>query len=396
MKLSLTRLAGAATVLLLIATPGCRGDDDLLIGFDCGQELCDDPPRFTPTPDGGPATSPEAGAFVGMCPSNECPAGRTTCPNDPFPCSVDLTSDDDNCGACGVRCPHDDAFIERFAGAMRCTAGACRLVCAPSHADCNGIADDGCEVQIAGPGATDINNCGACGNVCDDLCSEGACGCPGGGTFCPDGSCHDLNREDENCGACGNVCPPSTDPPLPPEWNMVRACRAGACNQVSCAPGQADCNGDASIPNGDGCETNTMWDAENCGGCGNKCAAGEDCIIGRCLCACGSVCFSSINSDPNNCGACGLKCPGDWSSVTGNVSFGFDPAHGRPTCDQGVCGYACSPNFADCDGNIDNGCETPMLDDPLNCGACGVRCDGVAGQACVDGQCLMKECGVVQ
>ena len=107
MKLSLTRLAGAAVVLLLVATPGCRGDDDLLIGFDCGQEVCDDPPRFTPTPDGGPVTSPEAGAFVGMCPSNECPAGRMTCPNDPFPCGVDLTSDDDNCGACGVRCPHD-------------------------------------------------------------------------------------------------------------------------------------------------------------------------------------------------------------------------------------------------------------------------------------------------
>ena len=80
----------------------------------------------------------------------------------------------------------------------------------------------------------------------------------------------------------------------------------------------------------------------------------------------------------------------------GNTELGLDSAHGRPTCEQGVCGYQCSPNYADCDGDVDNGCETPLLDDPLNCGACGVRCDGVEGQACVDGHCLMKECGGVQ
>lgn len=382
--------AAALLGLLAVLPAGCSSE--IFIGTDA-----DAGTGSFVSPDSGPANvTPEAGAFVGMCPSNECPAGRTTCPNDPFPCSIDLSSDDDNCGACGVRCPHDEAFVQRFGGGMRCTGGTCKLVCQPSHADCNGIADDGCEVQIAGSGATDLKNCGGCGQVCDTICTEGACGCPGGGTFCPDKACHDTNRENDNCGACGNVCPPDTEPPFPPEWNMQRTCVGGACNQVACFPGQADCNGDAAFPNGDGCETSTMFDADNCGGCGIKCAAGETCFIGQCLCACGSVCFSSINSDPNNCGACGHKCPGDWSSLTGNVTVAIDPAHGRPTCDQGVCGYACSPNFADCDGNIDNGCETPLLDDPLNCGACGVRCEGVEGQACVDGKCLMKECGVVQ
>jgi hypothetical protein len=349
------------------------------------------------SPDGGVVLEPDAGAAVGMCPSTECPVGRVTCANDPFPCSVDLSSDDDNCGACGVRCPHDDAYVERFGGGMRCTAGVCSLVCASAFADCNGIADDGCEVQIAGPGAADIYNCGGCGQTCDvPLCSEGACGCPNGGTYCPDGTCHDLNSDNENCNACGTVCPASTEPPFPPEWNMERTCRGGACNQVRCTPGQADCNGDSGFPNGDGCETSTMFDAENCGACGLKCAPGETCFIGACRCLCGSSCFSSINSDPNNCGACGLMCPGDWRSLTGNVSFEVDAAHGRPTCDQGVCGYACSPSYGDCDNDIDNGCETPLLDDPLNCGACGVRCDGIEGQACVDGRCLMKPCGVVQ
>ena len=261
---------GGALLCLVAALPaGCSSE--IYIGNDAD---AGGGPLVSPSVDGG-ITPSESGAAVGLCPSNECPAGRVTCPNDPFPCSVDLSSDDDNCGACGVRCPHDDAFVDRFSGAMRCTGGTCGLVCLEAYADCNGLPEDGCEVKIAGPGANDVNNCGACGNVCDDICVDGACGCPGGGTMCPDGLCHDLDREDDNCGACGNVCPESTDPPFPPEWNMIRACRGRACNQVSCAPGQADCNGDASKPDGDGCETSTLFDADNCGGCGNKCAPGE-------------------------------------------------------------------------------------------------------------------------
>ncbi len=52
---------------------------------------------------------------------------------------------------------------------------------------------------------------------------------------------------------------------------------------------------------------------------------------------------------------------------------------------------SCPPGKQNCNGVCSN-----TQADPLNCGACGVRCDGVEGQACVDGQCLMKECGVVQ
>ena len=349
------------------------------------------PPQLGSTEQSADASVP--GASVGLCPSNECPAGRVTCPNNPFPCAVDLSSDDENCGACGVRCPTDSAFSARFNGTMRCIGGTCQLTCTGTFADCNGRLDDGCEVDIS----ADKAHCGGCGIVCDTVCQYGACGCPPGMTYCEyDGQCHRLTRDNDNCGACAHVCPPDTGPPLPPELKASRTCRGGECNTLGCNSGLGDCNNDLLEPGSDGCETNTRTDPNNCGGCGSVCAPGEVCLFGECKCLCGSSCFTAINTDPYNCGTCGLKCPGDWRSLEFTNAASLDPAHGRPTCEQGVCGYACSPNWADCDGDIENGCETDLLEDPLNCGGCGVRCDGIEGHACVDGECLMKSCEEVK
>lgn len=44
----------------------------------------------------------------------------------------------------------------------------------------------------------DINNCGSCGNKCQD-CEE-----------CCAGKCVDFNTSNENCGECGNICPANT------------------------------------------------------------------------------------------------------------------------------------------------------------------------------------------
>lgn len=351
-------------------------------------------------PEAGDGTiMPDASSAVGLCASNACPAGRVTCPNAPFPCGVDLSSDDQNCGACGVRCPNDETFLRAFSGIMRCVAGTCRLVCDEEHGDCNGLPEDGCETLIRGDKAKDIKNCGACGNVCSDICFEGVCGCPPGQTFCDDGKCHDLDADNRSCGACGNVCPPSTEPPFPPSWHAIRMCKDGECNKPLCLSNPfiqwRDCNGDfPDDRGGDGCETRVDSDVDNCGGCGIKCGPGEVCALGLCTCTCGAVCFKGLDSDPRNCGTCGLKCPGDWSTVSYAGAFSIDPAHGAPVCDQGVCGYTCSPYWADCDADISNGCETDLRNDPLNCGACGLRCDGIEGQPCVEGRCLTKECDV--
>ncbi len=371
-------------VLVFACTSPVR--DDIVIGGYSGDQ------SFGATD--ASAAAPDATEALSSCPSTECPEGRVTCPNNPFPCAVDLSSDDDNCGACGVRCPTDSAFLSRFNGMMRCVAGTCRLVCRDEYADCNNSPDDGCEVHVFGINANDKNNCGACGNVCDDRCTDGSCGCRFGQTLCPDGICYDLDRNNANCGACGNVCPPSADPPFPPEWAMTRRCNVGRCNQPACAFGRADCNDDFLVPGGDGCETSTLFDVNNCGSCGNKCMPGETCSFGVCDCPCGSVCFTSIDSDINNCGTCGLRCPGDWRAIESTDDFAFDPAHGKPICDQGMCGYACTSNWGDCDGDIGNGCEANLLEDPMNCGGCGIHCDSVEGQPCVDGRCLTKECEI--
>src|SRR5262245_27653151 len=64
---------------------------------------------------------------------------------------------------------------------------------------------------------------------------------------------------------------------------------------------------------GDHC-TNIASDPDNCGKCGNACAAGEVCSVGLCavVCSGGSTqcddrCVD-IASDPENCGACGKAC----------------------------------------------------------------------------------------
>ncbi|AKU98468.1 Tryptophan synthase alpha chain [Labilithrix luteola] len=349
------------------------------------------PPVFgSETEEAGADVSPDL--LAELCPSTECPPGRVACPNKPFPCAVDLSSDDENCGACGVRCRQDEAFLETFHAIMTCSNAACQLVCSPGYADCNGNVEDGCEVETL----ENPKNCGACGTVCD-VCYAGRCGCKGSDTYCPGAGCVSLYSSDDNCGACGNACPESPEsnkPPLPPEQHAYYGCAFGICEQPKCDPPHADCNHDLGDPNGDGCEVADITsDPKNCGTCGNECGPGESCSDGKCICPCGAPCFN-LNSDPDNCGLCGFYCPGDnRSRLLQATSLGVaDPAHGRPICDQGVCGYRCSSHWGDCDADISNGCETSLLVDPLNCGACGVRCDGIEGQACVNGQCLMKEC----
>ncbi len=57
---------------------------------------------------------------------------------------------------------------------------------------------------------TDESNCGTCGIVCKtgETCRSGSCasGCETGEVSCFDG-CHNLSIDSRNCGTCGNTCP---------------------------------------------------------------------------------------------------------------------------------------------------------------------------------------------
>jgi hypothetical protein len=69
-----------------------------------------------------------------------------------------VTSDINNCGACGNSC--GSAAPNTVAG---CIQGVCAASqCVQGFADCNLSAQDGCEVNVT----NNVLNCGACGHAC--------------------------------------------------------------------------------------------------------------------------------------------------------------------------------------------------------------------------------------
>lgn len=138
----------------------------------------------------------------------------------------------------------------------------------------------------------------------------------------------------DNGVKCGNVCCPSgfvcND-----ESTGNCSCPVGTeyCNAtcVSCAPGQivdmgtCACVDDPCPQGGELCGStcvDTVNDRNNCGACGNICAAGVPCIAGNCICPPGySVCATGcedLASDASNCGSCGNVCTGGTSCQNGS------------------------------------------------------------------------------
>jgi hypothetical protein len=289
-------------------------------------------------------------------------------------CEISTASDPNNCGSCGQPCNVPNATAA-------CATGQCAVgVCKAGYGDCDGVAANGCEVNLlANPG-----NCGACGKVCasSQVCSNGLCAssCGAGETACS-GACVLLASDPANCGACGAAC--STPHAIP-------ACIAGQCAVGACLTGYADCNGSAA----DGCEVNVGASIDNCGACGAaclvpngtpQCSAGV-CSIGSCgpgYADCNGVladgCETNLANDPNSCGSCGLAC---------------SLANATPTCAAGTCNIAtCQQGFANCNGQAADGCEIAIASDVFNCGACGVACSlAHATASCSGGGCTIVSC----
>ncbi len=382
--------AAAAIVLPVAAASACSSDRDVFVGRDCGQGLCNESTGFTSPDaglDSGTATSPD----VPMCAVTTCAAPRATCPSSAYPCDVDLSRDNENCGGCGIRCGNG------VDSNWSCVDGQCTFACGNAAsgtgnqgADCDNDPTNGCEVDIL----FDNDNCGDCGYACPEgkSCTLGKClslcdmmamyfGLP---DDCGNGLCTNFNYDDANCGACGNACDP-TGPSLPKlPADMHYGCGSATCGKTKCNdPNRANCNGDTS----DGCET-AIHDNANCAFCGDTCAPGKQCILttgNRYVCACeddaetlcGSTC-ERLDEDPNNCGACNRICPGTYSP------------HFAAACTHGVCGGRCEDGYADCDALPDNGCEVDIRVDNRNCGACGKTC--LPDQVCAEGKCLVAPC----
>jgi len=131
-----------------------------------------------------------------------CREHETKCGASNMSCT-DLQTDTFSCGACGVKCSFEPPL-------ETCCNGTCR------------------NLQM------DSSSCGTCGHKCSSgqVCCAGNCmdpavnscqcepSCPAGQTCC-NRTCVDLMTDDENCGMCGNAC----DNPM----YAREFCRTGMC-----------------------------------------------------------------------------------------------------------------------------------------------------------------------
>jgi hypothetical protein len=282
--------------------------------------------------------------------------------------------------------------------------------------------------------AIDVNNCGACGNVCaagqsccGGVCADlqtssancGACGHPcAAGQSCCSGACTSLSSDENNCGACGNVCPGANGTPFCLRGRCDIVCHfsysycggvcvfepsdpsnCGGCGNICTYPNIYCVHGVCSpCPDGltecAGACVNTATDRANCGVCGHVCRVANGtaacsnsvCIVASCSSGYGDCdkdasngCETDLNPDVNNCGACGNVCPAR--------------PNGTAACSSGTCGVTCSSGFGNCDGDPTNGCEVNMNTDVNNCGACGHVCNVPNGTAgCSNGFCIVARC----
>ncbi|GAA6002236.1 hypothetical protein JCM10207_003140 [Rhodosporidiobolus poonsookiae] len=268
----------------------------------------------------------------GTCVATACGSGYTLSSG---LCNVriDTTSDVNNCGALGFKCP--SSYL--FGSGVKCSAG----ICQPNS--CNSgyafsLASQSCVNTL-----NDVNNCGGVGAACSfangyGSCSSGTCKLSGCnyGFYNINGVCTGLNllTDNNNCGSVGNVCTFT---------NGVGSCQSGSCKLTGCNAGYS---------------INTNYYLLGLLGSSSGCTAVD------------------TTSDSNNCGAIGKVC-----------TF----ANGSGSCKAGVCTYSsCNSGFY----NINNQCTALNLQSDINnCGSVGNVCSFANGIAtCQLGQCKLGSC----
>lgn len=236
---------------------------------------------------------------------------------------VDFSTDNDNCGDCGISCgsngqcingqcecksnyrdcdPTDSTFCETQLGTVAACGGCgqqcqaltqtCtnkKCVCLQNRANCDRKQSNGCEVDLL----TDRNNCGACNKRCEGSCVGGACVCSSISLTACGSRCIDLARDPRNCGQCGHSC------------DNDEVCDNGKCVEIC---GDSDLNDFCpNMATSEKC-TNILTDSSNCGTCGNVCPWPKKCANGRCVCPTAGAVGDSCN-DVCGC-AIGLGCYG--------------------------------------------------------------------------------------
>ncbi len=245
-----------------------------------------------------------------------CPSGQTTCAG----ICVNTQTNVSNCGSCGNACPIAPNATPSCAG------GNCSLVCNAGYGDCNINSVDGCEASVL----SDVNNCGACGNICPTpangtrTCTNGTCGvsCNPGFANCDNNSANgcevNLNTSSSNCGACGNVCQAQGASTC----GTTGTCQAGVCAKYPAGTvcTAASCTGGVFNP------------ADQCNGAGTCVDSGSTLCSPYTCNGGGTGCLTTCTIDGNcvNTHYCSAN------ACVAKKSTG-QPCGGNNQCVSGVC-----------------------------------------------------------
>lgn len=356
----------------------------------------------------------------------ECDADSVCCAGE----CVDIAVDAYHCGRCWNRCRNHEV----------CDGGVCK---APTEQTCDPECepDRRCCGQSCVDVSTDPNNCGVCGVVCgaglacvDGRCdTQSECRCPEGevcdengdcvvecgSTLCRPGEsccgevCSTLDTV-ENCGACGKRC--EGESPHCQYGKCVSECAPQTCESQNAQCGTVNDGCGTSLECGECdegkvCASNRCVEAcapktceaegKNCGflddGCGNTLACGacdeskQKCVDNVCV----DLCV------PTTCEAAGKNC--------GTIDDGCSSTIDCGTCKTGeICknntcvddSVSCTPVTCEAKGKncgiVDDGCGKD-----LDCGQCSGS-DVCIGNVCTDPPCtpttcatLGKNCGTI-
>ena len=289
----------------------------------------------------------------------------------------------DSNDCCGESC-------QSCSGILKCTNGECLSSCKSDQETCVGT--DGAEYCAVL--STDTDNCGACGNSCSIANIEGSSqvACVDGkckATNCKDshflyeGEC--IPNTAEHCGGhavqcnvanASNYCDTSVKPPK---------CNFDCNPGFSKSPSGERCN-NVSDCNGKDCTQIPGWASGECnnGSCSvNQCKDGFVLTSGICMACeknetvCGNKCVDKKN-DMSHCGACNNSCT---VNKVAN-STGVD-------CQNGTCvATHCSPNHYEVDGKCVASTATACGNPPKNC----YDNPGVKNASCEDNKCSALSC----
>ena len=84
-------------------------------------------------------------------------------------------------------------------------------------------------------------------------------------------------------------------------------------------------------------------------------------------------CETGTVDDPMNCGGCRMRCD--------------SAPNAQPACEIAQCTIACDDGYRDCDESMATGCETNVMDSADHCGACDAPCPATF-PVCLAGQCV--------